>query len=84
MPVKKRLLKLEQSKNALRNDDKYNFIGSKDIRYDGMFITAVKTTRIFCLTPCSAKKQNKENVIFYNTKEEALENGYRACKVCKP
>ncbi|MBW2004638.1 MAG: methylated-DNA--[protein]-cysteine S-methyltransferase [Deltaproteobacteria bacterium] len=75
LPVKKRLLKLEQDNNALSDDEKYDFIGNKDTRYDGLFFTAVKTTGIFCLPSCRAKKPNRENVIFYNTKEEAIENG---------
>jgi len=82
--VKKRLLKLEQSNSALSDDEKYKFIGSKDTKHDGSFFTAVKTTGVYCLPSCSAKKPNRENVIFYNTREEAIENGYRACKVCKP
>ncbi len=84
LPVKKRLLKLEQSNAVLSDDEKYNFIGSRDTRYDGVFFTAVKSTGIYCLPSCSAKKPNRENVIFYNTKEEAIENSYRACKICKP
>lgn len=84
LPIKKRLLKLEQNLSLLSDDEKYDFIGNKDTRYDGLFITAVKTTGIFCLPSCSAKKPNRVNVIFYDSKEEAIENGYRACKVCKP
>ena len=84
LTVKKRLLKLEQSNCALSDDEKYEFIGSKDTKYDGYFLTAVKTTMIYCLPSCSAKKPKRENVIFYNTTNEAIENGYRACKVCKP
>ena len=84
LSVKKRLLKLEQRNCALSDDEKYEFIGSKDTKYDGYFFTAVKTTMIYCLPSCSAKKPKRENVIFYNTTNEAIENGYRACKVCKP
>ncbi len=68
----------------LNEQEKYNFIGSKDKRYDGQFYTAVKTTGIFCLPSCRARKPLKKNVIFYDTKDEATENGFRACKVCKP
>lgn len=68
----------------LSNSKKYSFIGNKNTQYDGIFFTAVKTTGIYCLPSCSAKKPNKENVVFYNAKEEAIENGYRACKICKP
>ncbi|MDR4504120.1 MAG: methylated-DNA--[protein]-cysteine S-methyltransferase [Candidatus Scalindua sp.] len=84
VPVKKRLLKLEQNNSGLRDNEKYNFIGSKNIKYDGVFFTAVKTTGIYCKPSCSAKKPNRENVIFYDTKKDATENGYRPCKVCKP
>ena len=59
LPVKKRLLKLEKNNNVLSNDKKHNFIGNKDTRYDDLFFTGVKTTRIFCLPSCSAKKPNR-------------------------
>lgn len=84
LAVKKRLLKLERNNNAMSDDEKYEFIGSRDTRYDGLFITAVKTTGVYCLPSCRAKKPNRENVIFYESKEEAMTNGYRACKICKP
>lgn len=84
LPAKKRLLKMEKENSILTDDEKYEFIGSRDKKYDYKFITAVKTTAIFCLPSCSAKKPNKENVFFYNTKEEAIKNGFRACKICKP
>ena len=68
----------------LSDDEKYAFIGSRDKKYDGVFITAVKTTGIYCLPSCRAKKPNKDNVIFYDTINEAIDNGFRACKVYKP
>jgi methylated-DNA-[protein]-cysteine S-methyltransferase len=84
LPTKKRLLKLEQSNFTLTDDEKYNFIGHRDTKYNGFFFTAVKTTGIFCLPSCRAKKPNRENVIFYDTKNEAIKNGYRPCKICSP
>jgi len=84
LPVKKRLLKLEKKHSDLTDNEKYDFIGNNYTMYDGVFITAVKTTGIYCLPSCKVKKPKRENAIFYNTKEEAIENGYRACKVCKP
>ncbi|MCP4106203.1 MAG: hypothetical protein GY749_11800 [Desulfobacteraceae bacterium] len=56
----------------MSDDEKYEFIGSKDTKYDGSFFTAVKTTGIYCLPSCSAKKPNRENVVFCDTKEEAI------------
>ena len=66
------MLKIENENSKLTDDEKYNFIGSKNKKYDYKFITAVKTTGIFCLPSCSAKKPNKENVVFYDTKKETL------------
>ena len=40
----------------LSNIDKYNIILSRDKNYNGKFYTAVKTTKIFCLPSCRAKK----------------------------
>lgn len=84
LPIKKRLLNLEKKNSKLTDAEKYEFIGSRSKKFDFKFITAVKTTGIFCFPSCNAKKPYKENVIFYDTKKEAIKNGYRACKVCKP
>jgi len=67
----------------LNEKEKYNFIGNKDTKYDGQFYVAVKTTGIFCLPSCRARKPLEKNVIFYDTKKEAIANGFRACKVCQ-
>lgn len=56
---------------------------SKDKAFDGVFYTAVKTTGIFCKPSCSANPR-PDNIIFYDKKDDALKNGYRACKRCKP
>jgi methylated-DNA-[protein]-cysteine S-methyltransferase len=42
LPVKKRLLKIEAENTPLTDDEKYTFIGKKDIKYNHKFITAVK------------------------------------------
>lgn len=68
----------------LTSHQKYDIIGKQDSIYEGVFVTAVKTTGIFCRPSCRARKPKYENVTFYNTPQEALQNGYRPCKVCKP
>ena len=71
-------------KQQLSFQDKYQIILEKNSSYEGLFFTAVKTTGIFCRPSCSARKPKKENVVFYNNAHEAILNGYRPCKVCKP
>lgn len=63
---------------------KYNAIGTKGASFEGLFITGVKTTGIFCRPSCRARKPKIENVEFFDNTEQALQNGYRPCKLCKP
>ena len=55
-----------------------------DATFDGIFLTAVRTTEVFCRPTCPAKKPRPENVSFYGTSREALQSGYRPCKRCRP
>ncbi|MGG1572391.1 bifunctional transcriptional activator/DNA repair enzyme AdaA [Fictibacillus sp. NRS-1165] len=55
-----------------------------DSSYDGLFYTAVKTTKIYCRPSCRSRKPKKINVDFYETIAEAIEAGFRACKRCQP
>lgn len=62
----------------------YKALLKKDSSYEGIFFVAVKTTGVFCKPTCSARKPKEINVEFFSTFNEAMENGYRACKICKP
>jgi AraC family transcriptional regulator, regulatory protein of adaptative response / methylated-DNA-[protein]-cysteine methyltransferase len=57
---------------------------ASDAAYDGLFFTAVRTTGIFCMPSCPAKKPRPENVEFFGTVKDALFAGYRPCKRCRP
>jgi len=55
-----------------------------DQTYDGLFYTAVKTTKIYCRPSCKSRKPKKMNVEFYQDIQEVEAAGYRACKRCQP
>lgn len=57
---------------------------ASDTAYNGIFYVAVKTTGIFCLPSCAARKPYPKNVEFFATPDEALAAGYRPCKRCRP
>jgi AraC family transcriptional regulator of adaptative response/methylated-DNA-[protein]-cysteine methyltransferase len=59
-------------------------VSERNSDYDGQFVTAVKTTRIFCRPSCSSKTPKRENVSFFAMPKEAEAMGYRACKRCHP
>ncbi|QIY79185.1 bifunctional transcriptional activator/DNA repair enzyme AdaA [Chromobacterium violaceum] len=50
----------------------------------GIFYVGVKTTGVFCIATCRARKPKRENVVFYTDLKDALDAGYRPCKVCRP
>ena len=57
---------------------------TRDAAFDGVFFTAVRTTKIFCRPTCPARKPFPKNVEFFQTTQAALNAGYRACKRCRP
>jgi len=57
---------------------------NRDPSFEGIFYIGVRTTGIFCRPTCSAKKPARENVDFFATSNDALENGYRPCLRCHP
>ncbi|MCS5733655.1 DNA-3-methyladenine glycosylase 2 family protein [Herbiconiux daphne] len=65
-------------------DERYRIIQSRDRRFDGQFITAVRSTGIYCRPSCPARTPHAANVTFYETSAAAHEAGYRACKRCLP
>ncbi len=61
----------------------YKAFIERDPSFEGVFVVGVKTTGIFCRPTCPAKPK-LENIEFFPTAQEAMQNGYRPCKVCKP
>ncbi|MCR8548707.1 helix-turn-helix domain-containing protein [Salipiger sp. P9] len=56
----------------------------RDPAYDGVFFTAVKTTRIYCRPVCPVKPPLTRNVSFYPSAAAAERAGYRPCLRCRP
>jgi AraC family transcriptional regulator, regulatory protein of adaptative response / methylated-DNA-[protein]-cysteine methyltransferase len=57
---------------------------ASDSAYDGIFVTGVRTTGIFCRPSCRARKPLPGNVEFFATVRQALFAGYRPCLRCRP
>ncbi|MFY4775738.1 bifunctional transcriptional activator/DNA repair enzyme AdaA [Metabacillus sp. RGM 3146] len=65
-------------------DEMWEKVVACDRKYDGLFFTAVKTTKIYCRPSCRSRMPKKGNVEFYFNMKEAEKAGYRACKRCQP
>ena len=68
----------------LDDEQCYRAVQSKDARFDGWFVTAVRTTGIYCRPSCPAITPKRPNVEFFRAAATAQQHGYRACKRCRP
>ncbi|TQK28262.1 DNA-3-methyladenine glycosylase II [Arthrobacter sp. SLBN-53] len=62
----------------------YRAVQSKDARFDGWFVTAVRSTGIYCRPSCPARAPLARNLQFHPTAAAAQRAGFRACKRCRP
>ncbi|MGB2873400.1 Ada metal-binding domain-containing protein, partial [Psychrobacillus psychrotolerans] len=65
-------------------DEMWDKVMACDQKYDGLFFTAVKTTKIYCRPSCKSRKPKKINVDFYYDINKVEHAGFRACKRCQP
>jgi AraC family transcriptional regulator, regulatory protein of adaptative response / DNA-3-methyladenine glycosylase II len=57
---------------------------ARDARFDGLFFTAVRTTRVFCRPVCPARTPLRRNVEYFANAAAAQAAGYRPCLRCRP
>lgn len=62
----------------------YQALLDRASEYTGLFFVGVKTTGVFCISVCRARKPKRENVVFFREMKSALDAGFRPCKVCRP
>jgi AraC family transcriptional regulator of adaptative response/methylated-DNA-[protein]-cysteine methyltransferase len=74
----------ETDGRTMTDDEKWHAAAGKDPKSDGKFYYAVKTTGVYCVPSCSARPALRENVVFYDTPEDAEKAGFRPCKRCWP
>ncbi|ODR97539.1 6-O-methylguanine DNA methyltransferase [Methyloceanibacter stevinii] len=68
----------------LDDDSAWQAVQTRNSRLDGAVYYAVKTTGIYCLPSCPARKPNRANVSFFVSCSAAERAGYRPCMRCKP
>jgi AraC family transcriptional regulator of adaptative response/methylated-DNA-[protein]-cysteine methyltransferase len=57
---------------------------ARDASYDGVFWVCVRSTGIFCRPSCTARMPLEANVAYARSVREALLEGFRPCKRCRP
>ncbi len=57
---------------------------SRDARFDGLFFTAVTSTRIYCRPVCPAPAPKPQNIRYFANAAAAEAAGFRPCLRCRP
>jgi len=70
--------------NVMNNPEMWNAVMARDASRDGSFVFAVRSTGIYCRPSCPARRPRREQVKFFQVPEAAEQEGFRACKRCKP
>ena len=65
-------------------DPRWRAVLDRDREWDGAFVFAVSSTRIYCRPSCPSRRPRADRVAFYADAATARADGYRACKRCKP
>ena len=66
------------------NDRMWQAVTAKDSRFDGQFVFAVSSTRVYCRPSCPSRRPRRENVTFFELPDAAEQAGFRACLRCEP
>ena len=69
---------------AIDTDVAWEAFARRDRAFDGRFVVAVHSTRIYCKPSCAARRPRRENVAFLHDAAAARAAGYRACRRCLP
>lgn len=65
-------------------DEQWQAIVHNNSNYDGLFWYGVHSTKIVCRPSCRSRVPRKDGVTIFKQMKAAYDEGYRACKRCKP
>jgi AraC family transcriptional regulator, regulatory protein of adaptative response / methylated-DNA-[protein]-cysteine methyltransferase len=63
---------------------RWQAVQARDRAADGEFVYAVRSTGIYCRPSCPSRKPGRQQVVFFPLPEAAEQQGFRACRRCRP
>ena len=75
---------MKADSSAPLDDKRYETIRRRDIDTKDTFFYGVITTGVYCRPGCRARTPNRENVTFFDSPQQAEQQGYRPCRKCRP
>ena len=74
---------MTRSAGSLTENEMRDAWRRRDAGYDGVFYFGVSTTGIYCRPSCPSRPR-LENLQFFESAQDAVHAGFRACKRCHP
>ena len=68
----------------LNEEQLWTAVSARDAHWDGAFVYAVPSTRIYCRPTCPSRRPRRDGVRFFAAPAAAEAAGFRACKRCRP
>lgn len=77
-------LRTQTVASTLDDDEAWRAVEQRDPRFDGQFVYAVNSTRVYCRPSCPSRRPLRDRVSFYPAPAAAEAAGFRACRRCRP
>ena len=68
----------------LNEDVLWQAVAARDAQWDGVFVYAVPSTRIYCRPTCPSRRPKRPGVRYFAAPAAAEAEGFRACRRCNP
>lgn len=68
----------------LNENTLWKAVEQRDASWDGLFVYAVPSTRIYCRPTCPSRRPRRAGVRFFAAAGAAVSEGFRACRRCRP
>ncbi len=75
---------LNLSTNITDESRYWDAVQERDARFNGVFVYGVRSTGIYCRPTCPSRRPQREQVVFFNSFDEAEAAGFRPCRRCQP
>jgi AraC family transcriptional regulator, regulatory protein of adaptative response / methylated-DNA-[protein]-cysteine methyltransferase len=66
------------------SEERWQAVATRDARFDGAFVYAVRSTGIYCRPSCPSRRPGRPHVAFFPLPEAAERAGFRSCLRCRP
>jgi AraC family transcriptional regulator of adaptative response/methylated-DNA-[protein]-cysteine methyltransferase len=63
---------------------RWQAVSARDARFNDVFFYGVRSTGIYCKPSCPSRRPSRQQLAFFNSREEAEAGGFRACRRCRP